>query len=79
MADAVSEYEKLVKTLAITQCVTASQMFGKPCLKVNGKAFVAQHKEAVIFKLTTPQHEKALSIKGATVQHYGTLLGKTVP
>jgi hypothetical protein len=65
MSDAVIEYEKLVKLLNGAKGVTASQMFGKPCLKVNGKAFVAQHKETVVFKLNSPQHEKACSLAGA--------------
>ena len=39
MPDADTEYSKLVKLLADGDEVTAGQMFGKPCLKVNGKAF----------------------------------------
>lgn len=50
MATALAEYEKLVATLVASDDVTASQMFGKPCLKINGKAFVAQHLAAVVFK-----------------------------
>ena len=67
MLDAVAEYEKLVKTLTQVRGVQAGQMFGKPCLKVNGKAFVAQHHGAVVFKLTSPQHEMALSVEGAVL------------
>ncbi|MBI3897157.1 MAG: hypothetical protein HY308_02545 [Gammaproteobacteria bacterium] len=67
MSDAVAEYEKLVKVFTQIKGVVASQMFGKPCLKINGKAFIAQHKKAVIFKLSSPQHEKALSTKGAVL------------
>lgn len=58
MATAATEYEKLVEKLAEGDAVTAAQMFGKPCLKVSGKAFVAQHKETVVFKLTGPEHQK---------------------
>ena len=65
MPDAVVEYEKLVKLLTPTEGVTAGQMFGKPCLKIHGKAFVAQQGEKVIFKLNSPQHDKASSLKGA--------------
>jgi hypothetical protein len=65
MSDAVIEYEKLVRLLTQTKGVTASQMFGKPCLKINGKAFVAQHQQTVAFKLSSLQHEKASSVKGA--------------
>ncbi len=65
MADAVAEYEKLVQALTSTPGVTAGQMFGKPCLKVHGKAFVAQQHETVVFKLTAPHHARALAIAGA--------------
>jgi hypothetical protein len=71
MADAVTEYEKLAKSLIKNTddeaAIQAGQMFGKPCLKVNGKAFLAQHKDAVIFKLTDPHHTKALALSGANL------------
>jgi hypothetical protein len=67
MATVVSEYEKLVEKLANGESVIAAQMFGKACLKVNGKAFLAQHKETVVFKLTKPEHEKAMAVVGATL------------
>ena len=56
MATALAEDEKLVATLVASDRVTASQMFGKPCLKINGKALVAQHLAAVVFKPTGAQH-----------------------
>ncbi len=71
MADAVAEYEKLVKLLTKDiddeADIKAGQMFGKLCLKVNGKAFLAQHKDAVIFKLTDPHHAKALALSSANL------------
>lgn len=67
LSDAVAEYDKLVKTLTRTAGVEAGQMFGKPCLKVKGKAFVAQHRGAVVFKLTAPQHAQAMAIEGAVL------------
>jgi hypothetical protein len=42
-----------------------SQMFGKPCFKVNGKAFMSLFDEEAVFKLTGAVHETALSLKGA--------------
>lgn len=42
-----------------------SQMFGKPCFKVNKKAFVAFFKECMVFKLTGDEHAKALNLEGA--------------
>ncbi len=65
MPKARIEYEKLAESLAATDGVSAGQMFGKPCLKVNGKAFVAQHMDFVVFKLTGPEHLKALSLHGS--------------
>lgn len=42
-----------------------SKMFGKPCLKVNGKAFAAFYQGEMVFKLHGLMHEKALSLEGA--------------
>ncbi len=67
MSTALAEYEKLVSKFASQADVSVSQMFGKVCLKVNGKAFVAQHKEAVVFKLAGAEHEKALALKGSVL------------
>lgn len=65
MSKAVIEYTRLSESLAATDGMAAGQMFGKPCLKIHGKAFVAQHQEFVVFKLTGPEHQKALALKGA--------------
>ena len=42
-----------------------SQMFGKPCFKVNGKAFCSFFEEEMVFKLEGKSHEEALTLKGA--------------
>ncbi len=42
-----------------------SQMFGKPCFKINGKAFVSFFQDAMIFKLKDEFHKEALSLDGA--------------
>ena len=65
MTNAIAEYEALVVSLSATEGVVTSQMFGKACLKVNGKAFLAQHQEWIVFKLGGVPREKALSYKGA--------------
>src|SRR5690348_3364457 len=65
MPKAIDEFEKLAAAFTKIEGVSASQMFGKPCLKINGKAFLAQHKETVVFKLTDPDHAKALALPGA--------------
>jgi hypothetical protein len=67
MANALKEYEKLVASFGETDGVSVSQMFGKACLKINGKAFVAQHLEAVVFKLSGPDHARALALPGAAL------------
>lgn len=43
----------------------SSQMFGKPCFKYSGKAFVCFFEEAMVFKLTGEPHSAALALKGA--------------
>ncbi|WP_417608960.1 hypothetical protein [Owenweeksia hongkongensis] len=42
-----------------------SQMFGKPCYKVNKKAFVCFFQNAMVFKLTDEAHKEALSLDGS--------------
>ena len=39
-----------------------SQMFGKPCFKVNGKAFMSLFDDELVFKLTGEVHREALSL-----------------
>lgn len=42
-----------------------SQMFGKPCFKVNGKAFTCFFEKCMVFKLTGKEHKEALSLDGS--------------
>ncbi len=42
-----------------------SQMFGKPCFKVNGKAFMCFFQEEIAFKLQGESHRKAINLKGS--------------
>ncbi|RQO31296.1 hypothetical protein DBR32_04845 [Taibaiella sp. KBW10] len=44
-----------------------SQMFGKPCFKINGKAFVSFFQDAMVFKLTGNTREAALQLAGAVL------------
>jgi len=41
------------------------QLFGKPCFKVNKKAFVCFFENEMVFKLSGKAHEDALKLKGA--------------
>ena len=45
--------------------VEFSQMFGKPCIKIKGKAFASFFQDDMVFKLTGDDHQMALSLKGA--------------
>lgn len=42
-----------------------SQMFGKPCFKVNGKAFTSFFDNEMVFKLSGEMHKEALSLDGS--------------
>jgi hypothetical protein len=42
-----------------------SQMFGKPCFKIGGKAFVCFFQNEMVFKLTGENHSDALSLDGS--------------
>jgi hypothetical protein len=42
-----------------------SQLFGKPCFKINGKAFICFFKNCMVFKLTDKVHKDALSLDGS--------------
>ncbi len=38
-------------------------LFGKPCFKVEGKAFACYFEQCMVFKLSGETHRKALSLK----------------
>jgi hypothetical protein len=42
-----------------------SQMFGKPCFKIGGKAFIAFFQDEMVFKLTGDEHAEALALEGS--------------
>ena len=42
-----------------------SQLFGKPCFKINGKAFICLFEKCMVFKLTGEIHKDALSLDGS--------------
>jgi hypothetical protein len=42
-----------------------SQMFGKPCFKINKKAFVSFFHNCMVFKLNGDIHQEALSFDGS--------------
>ena len=42
-----------------------SQMFGKPCFKINDKAFTCFFQNEMVFKLKGDVHTEAIALKGA--------------
>jgi hypothetical protein len=42
-----------------------SQMFGKPCFKINGKAFICFFQNEMVFKLSGNDHKTALGLEGS--------------
>lgn len=67
MPTAAGAWQTLVTRFAGQDGVDAGQMFGKPCLKIHGKAFAAQHKETVVFKLAGVEHAQAIALDGAVL------------
>jgi hypothetical protein len=65
MTPAEDLFARLVADLHATPGVEAGQMFGKPCVKTGGKAFLAQHLDRVVFKLSGAGHATALALPGA--------------
>ena len=42
-------------------------MYGKKCIKINGKAGIALFNEHIVFKLADPEHAKALALSGSAL------------
>lgn len=57
-------YESIGQALPAAE---KSQMFGKPCFKINGKAFMSFFQKECVFKLSGDARETALSLPGAHV------------
>src|SRR4051812_31511580 len=60
-------YDDLVSNLGHEAPVVASQMFGMPTAKVNGKAVFGIFGDAMVFKLPLPSVEEALRTPNATL------------
>lgn len=41
------------------------QLFGKPCFKIKGKAFVCFFEDEMVFKLSGEAHSEAISLDGS--------------
>jgi hypothetical protein len=44
-----------------------SRMFGKPCFKIGGKAFICYFSDCMVFKLQGDAHAGAMALKGAVL------------
>lgn len=62
MNEAENTYLTIGQNIRETQ---QSQMFGKPCFKTNGKAFICFFQSEMVFKLHGEAHQKALGLEGA--------------
>jgi hypothetical protein len=61
MAKEESLYEAIGNSI---DGVVSSQMFGKPCFKVNGKAFICFFENCLVCKLEGMGHDSAMALKG---------------
>ena len=62
MTEAEQKYFETGKSLAEA---IQSQMFGKPCFKANGKAFICFFQDCMVFKLGGHYHKEALCLDGS--------------
>lgn len=61
------EYEKIIKQVAASHDGEPGQMFGKKCIKINGKAGIAFFQDCIVFKLSDPEHKEAESLSGSVL------------
>jgi hypothetical protein len=65
-ADAETLFEEIADAME-PEGVTKGTLFGKPCLKVRGKAFSCFFKGAMVFKLDDDGVERAKALRGASL------------
>src|SRR5687768_14157403 len=61
----MSKQEDLYRKIGLKIKGEQSQMFGKPCFKINGKAFMCFFNGDAVFKLADNAHKDALSLDGS--------------
>ena len=61
----MKEHELYLKIGKSLKGAEESQLFGKPCFKINGKAFICLFEKCMVFKLTGEIHKDALSLDGS--------------
>ncbi len=63
--NATERFESLEAVLGGRDGVIPGKLYGKRCLRVGGRAFMAPHLEAVVFKLRAPSHADGLAAERA--------------
>ncbi len=58
-------YNTIGETLVKKHKAEISKLFGKPCIKINGKAFACFFNGDMVFKLDETNHKKASALKGS--------------
>ena len=59
------KFNEIGEAFASKHHAEVSKMFGKPCLKINGKAFSCFFNGDMVFKLDAESHKKAAALKGS--------------
>jgi len=59
------KYNAIGEKFAKNHHAELSKLFGKPCIKINGKAFACFFKGDMVFKLDADNHKKASALKGS--------------
>jgi len=59
------KYISIGETLSKKSNAEIGKLFGKPCLKINGKAFACFFNGDMVFKLDADSHKKASALKGS--------------
>jgi hypothetical protein len=67
MSKSEERYSAIADRLTSESNIARSQMFGMPCLKVNGNVFLGFHGGALAFKLSGQAHAEALAVEGAVL------------
>lgn len=66
-SDPQAAFDAVADELTAVSPAVRGMMFGMPCLKQNGKAFVGYFKGAMVFKLGGGAHAQALTLAGAAL------------
>jgi hypothetical protein len=58
-------FHEVGRRLSQTYDINCGKMFGKLCLKTQGKAFACLHDDDMVFKLPAAEHPAVLQLAGA--------------